>query len=817
MMEPSPRPFVSRLGQHLPHKPWQLLLIGIFGLLVSGVLLAAAVALVLVPTLPSVESLAANPLKVPLRVYSAEGTLLAEFGDEKRIPVTAAEAPELLVKAILAAEDHSFYYHQGVDFLGLARAAWSNFRSGRSGEGASTITMQVARNYFLTPEKTYTRKLKEILLAFKLERDLSKDQILELYLNKIFLGNRAYGFAAAAQVYYGKTLNELTLAEMATLAGVPKAPSRTNPLSNPDSASERRAYVLRHMLKLGFIDQAAYSEAMDAAIAVSKHAIRYAVEAPYIAEMVRQYMVQAYAENTYGGGYHVYTTVHAAHQQAANAALRKGVLDYDRRHGYRGPAGRARLGARPEHGVLDEVLKEYSPVGQLQPAIVTAVHEKSMTAYTQEGYDVAVGWPGLAWAQAYITEDSVGPAPKTARDVVQTGDVVYLDQTKDGEWQLSQPPRAAGAIVALNPNDGAILALAGGLDFYQSSFNRVLQAQRQPGSSLKPFVYSAALEKGFTAASTISGAPIVVPDVSLEDEWRPEDYSRQFYGPTRLRKALSLSLNLVSVRLLRAIGADYAAQYLRRFGFDPKKLPANLSLVLGATEATPLDMARAFAVFANGGYRVTPYFIERVEDAKQNVLERAPPVVTCEECPPADTGAASDAVNGAPVRYAERAITPENAFIMTSILRDVITAGTAQGAQVLGRKDLAGKTGTTNDHRDAWFSGYNADLVAIAWIGFDQPAPLGKGETGGRAALPMWIDYMRAALDGVPEKSLIRPTGVVSALINRDSGRLTDASDPQALPEYFIGRTPTGPAGGTEDGTTLPAPAVPENVREGLF
>ncbi len=817
-MEPSPRPFVSRLGQHLPRRPWQLALIGVFGLFVSGVLLAAVVALVFVPTLPDVQSLGDSPLKVPLRVYSAEGALIGEFGDEKRIPVTVADVPDLLIKAILAAEDHSFYYHQGVDFFGIARAALSNLRTGRTGEGASTITMQVARNYFLSPEKTYTRKLKEILLAFKIERDLSKEQILELYLNKIFLGNRAYGFAAAAQVYYGKTLQELTVAEMATLAGLPKAPSRTNPLSNPENALERRAYVLRHMHKLGFIDQAVYNEAMLTPMTAGKHGIRYAVEAPYIAEMVRQYMAQAYAENTYGGGYHVYTTIRIDHQQAANNALRKGVLEYDRRHGYRGPAGQARLHAKTGHRDLDEILKEYSVVGGLQPAIVTAVHEKSMTAYTQEGYDVAVGWSGLSWAHAHISEDAVGPAPKTARDVVQVGDVVYLDQVKDGEWQLSQLPRAAGAIVALTPGDGAILALAGGFDFYQSSFNRVLQAQRQPGSSIKPFVYSAALEKGFSAASVISGAPIVVQDVSLEDEWRPEDYSRQFYGPTRLRKALTLSLNLVSVRLLRAIGPEYAAQYLERFGFDSRKFPPNLSLVLGSAEATPLDMTRAFAVFASGGYRLTPYFIERVEDAKHNVLEQARPIVVCGECPPPITDPAAGAVKiGEQPRYAEQAISPENAFVMTSILRDVISAGTGQGAQVLGRKDLAGKTGTTNEHRDAWFVGYNADLVATAWIGFDQPAPLGKGETGGRAALPMWIEYMRAALDGLPEKPLAKPPGVTSALINRDTGRLTDASDAQAMPEYFIEGAPAGPTTETDAGAPQSAPAVPENVREGLF
>lgn len=818
-MEPFPRPFVSRLGQHLPHRPWQLVLIGIFGLFVSGVMLAAMVALVIVPTLPDVQSLGDSPLKVPLRVYSAEGALIGEFGDEKRIPVTVADVPDLLIKAILAAEDHSFYYHQGVDFSGIARAALSNLRTGRTGEGASTITMQVARNYFLSPEKTYTRKLKEIMLAFKIERDLSKEQILELYLNKIFLGNRAYGFAAAAQVYYGKTLRELTVAEMATLAGLPKAPSRTNPLSNPDNSLERRAYVLRHMRKLGFIDQATYNEAMLAPMTASKHGALYAVDAPYIAEMVRQYMVQAYSENTYGGGYHVYTTVRINHQQAANSALRKGVLEYDHRHGYRGPAAQTHIGTNTGHRDLDDVLKDYLVAGGLQPAIVTAVHEKSMTAYTQEGYDVAVGWLGLSWAHAYINDDAVGPAPKTAREIVQVGDIVYLDQVKDGEWHLSQSPRASGAIVSLAPGDGAILALAGGFDFYQSKFNRVLQAQRQPGSSIKPFVYSAALEKGFTAASAISGAPIVVQDVSLEDEWRPEDYSRQFYGPTRLRKALTLSLNLVSVRLLRAIGPEYAAHYLERFGFNPSKLPPNLSLVLGSTEATPLDMTRAFAVFASGGYRLTPYFIERVEDAKHNVLEQATPIVVCSECPPPANDQAPGPVKiGELPRYAEQAITPENAFVMTSILRDVITAGTGRGAQVLGRKDLAGKTGTTNEYRDAWFVGYNADLVATAWIGFDQPAPLGKGETGSRAALPMWIEYMRVALDGVPEKPLAQPPGVTSALINRETGRLTDASDGQAMQEFFIEGTPTGTTTDMEPGgAPLARPVVPDNVREGLF
>jgi len=804
----------GRLARFLPQKAWQLALVAMAGLFTLAVLLAATVALLLTPTLPSLDELSGDKLKVPLRVYTSEGTLIAEFGEERRIPVETENVPPQLIQAVLAAEDDAFYYHKGVDFMGIARAALSNLRSRRTAEGASTITMQVARNYFLTPEKTYTRKLKEVLLAFKIEREFTKNQILELYLNKIFLGNRAYGFAAAAQIYFGKTLEELNLPEIALLAGLPKAPSRYNPLTNPDDALDRRAYVLRRMLELGHIDEATFADAKNAPLGASRHALRFSVDAPFLAEMVRQYMVDKYSELSYEGGYNVYTTLRARDQQAAEAALRKALLEYDRRHGWRGPVARENINRKTEPSRLDELLKEYPALGGLMPALVVHTEEKLAIAYTQDGARIELPPAAFAWAARYIDEDTVGAAPKKATDVLRVGDVIYLERVSETEWKLAQPPAVEGGFVALDPRNGAILALVGGFDFYRNQYNHVNLAQRQPGSSFKPFIYSAALEKGFTPASVVSGAPIVIEDVSLEDEWRPEDYSRKFFGPTRLRKALALSLNLVAVRLLRAITPEYAAEYMGRFGFDPQKLPKNLSLTLGTAEATPLQMASAFAVFANGGYRIEPWFIQRVEDAKKNVLEQANPIVVCPGCtPPASTDPAVPAP-----RYAEAMITPQNAFLMSSMLRDTVSYGTAQAANVLNRKDLAGKTGTTNDHRDAWFNGFNSELVAISWVGFDQNQPLGRGETGGRAALPMWIDYMRAALDGVPETPLVRPSGIVTAIINKETGKPTSADDPEGMPEYFLEGTVGTSTDVVEGGTPADGSApAPDNVREGLF
>lgn len=831
--------------QYLPTKRWQLALIGLFGLFAGGVVMLTLVALVLTPTLPSLKDLSGTQLKVPMRVFSSDGQLIAEFGEEKRIPVRINEVPDLLIKAVLAAEDHSFFYHHGVDFAGILRAAWYNFRTQSTGQGGSTITMQVARNYFLSPEKTYSRKLKEVLLAFKIERELSKEQILELYFNKIFLGHRAYGFAAAAEVYYGKTLNELTLPEMAMLAGLPKAPSRDNPLTNPDNAIERRNIILRQMYSLNFIDEVAYTQAINTPLAATKHAYKFNVDALYIAEMVRQYIVQAYDEKTYAGGFNVYTTINAKDQQAAVQALRTGLLEYDRRHGYRGAAGHVTIRGELDKERLDDALKDYRAVGDLLPAVVLKVDGTSLQAYTQDGATVDIGWGGLSWARPYIDENTVGTAPQSAADILKLGDIIYLESIEDpaqqqevGPWRLAQVPEVAGALVALRPSDGAVLALTGGFDFYQSGFNRVTQAERQPGSSFKPFVYAAALDKGFTPASLVSGAPIVMESDSPEEEWRPEDYSKKFYGPTRLRKALAESLNLVSVRLLRAIGIPYAADYLGRFGFDPAKLPHNLSLVLGTASATPIQMVSAYSIFANGGFRVTPYFIARVEDANHKVLEQAKPAVVCRSCDtPGNvaatgaagtsagtaTSAATAAVGTDKPAVAPRVLSPEVNFLMTSMMQDVIRQGTGKAALVLGRQDLAGKTGTTNDYRDAWFSGFNTDIVATAWVGFDQPASLGRGEVGARAALPVWIDFMRAALQGVPDKPLTPPQDVVRITINSDTGNPTTSDDPQAMQEYFIQGTETphalpGVAGETNPNGTPAAPEkVPENVRENLF
>jgi len=838
MTEPG-NAFTRFWRRNLPAGPWQLALIALLGAFAAGVMLVALVALLLTPTLPPLDDLAQQRLKVPMRVYTADGELIAEFGEEKRIPVTIEQVPAPLIQAILAAEDHSFFYHHGVDFLGLARAAWANLRAQRTAQGGSTITMQVARNYFLSPEKTYTRKLREVLLAFKLERELSKKEILTLYINKIFLGHRAYGFAAAAQVYFGKQLNELTLAETAMLAGLPKAPSRDNPLTNPANALERRNYVLRQMRGLGYLDEAGFKTALAAPLTATRHALRYDLKAPYVAEMVRQYMIGKYDENTYGGGFHVYTTIDAKHQRAANRALRRGLLDYERRHGWRGPAGRVTLKGDADREVLDDALKDYRVVGDLVPGVVQQIEERSAAVYTQDGVVVTLDWAGLSWARPYVDENAVGPAPQRAADVLRPGDIVYLEppetatDSEDGYWRLAQVPRVGGALVALRPSDGAVRALVGGFDFAESSYNRVIQAERQPGSSFKPFYYAAALDKGFTPATTVSGAPVVMEGDSPEDEWRPEDYSHRFYGPTRLREALAKSLNLVSVRLLRAIGTGYAVEYLERFGFDREKLPRNLSLALGTASVTPLQLASAFAVFANGGYRVTPYFIARVEDADHKVLEQASPTVA---------GAAADGTGGdagtLPMktagaagnehrpgsRAAPQVLSPETAFLMTSMLRDVIREGTARAALDLQRTDLAGKTGTTNEYRDAWFSGFNADLVATAWIGFDQPASLGRGEAGGRAALPMWMDYMRVALDGVAPKPLVPPSGVTQALVNRETGQPTVAGDPEAIEEYFVQGTESRRVA-IDDGetpavapvlSTPPAP-VPDNIRRQIF
>lgn len=796
-----------------------------------GVLLLA---LVLWPTLPAIDNIAEDRLKIPLRVYSVEGRLIGEFGEEKRIAVGISEVPEKLIQAIIATEDKNYYSHWGVDFRGIARAAVANFISGRRGQGASTITMQVARNFFLSPERTYTRKFKEVLLAFKLEANLDKDEILELYLNKIFLGQRAYGFAAAAKIYYGKSLHELELPEMAMLAGLPKAPSRNNPISNPDNALDRRNHVLRRMLEQEYIEEAEFETASSAPITASRHKFEYDVNAPYIAEMVRRYMYQTYREKSYAGGFHVHTTIHADQQNAANVAVQAGLLDYERRHGYRGRYGSIKIASDLNKEFMDETLIGHRAIGGLLPSVIVLVQDKNALAYTQDGFLVELDWDAMSWARRYLDVNSVGRNPRNAGEILKRGDIVYLQQTGPNNWMLAQVPEVAGALVALRPADGAILALTGGFDFEQSHFNRVEQAERQPGSNIKPFIYSAALENGYTAASTISGAPIVIEDDNLEGVWRPQNYSLKFYGPTRLRKALLLSINTVSVRLLRSIGVKPAIEHLERFGFNKDKLPHNLSLALGSGSLTPLELVSGFGVFANGGFQVQPYFISKITDGDGNIIEQANPLLVCPDCPetetrygelitdPDDGGsrtktspetnktrtaplatvekATATALTEAeatadqaddeekietPVyipRFAARVVRPENVYIMTTILRDVIRKGTGRRALILNRGDIGGKTGTTNDYKDAWFSGFNQDIVATAWVGFDQPSTLGRGEAGSRAALPIWIDYMKTALKESRENDLEVPENVVSIFIDPETGKATHARMASDLP-----------------------------------
>ncbi len=726
------------------------------------------------PQLPDIDRLQEVRLQVPLRIFDASGQLLAEFGDQRRIPVPYNEVPPLVIDAFLAAEDDRFFQHPGVDWQGLARAVWALAATGERRQGGSTITMQVARNFFLTPEKTYTRKLIEILLALKIEAELDKDEILELYLNKIYLGQRAYGVAAAAQIYYGLPLSELNLAQAAMIAGLPKAPSRDNPVSNAERAIARRAYVLGRMLATGAIDRAAHDDALRAPITAQLHSPPIAVEAHYVAELVRSELVERFGEDLYSLGLNVYTTIDARMQDTANRALRRALLEYDRRHGWRGPEGTLELAAGDEAERL-AALAEYGVRGGLQPALVVSVQKQSAEVVFGDGKAGTIEWEGLSWAQPYRSENFVGPAPKTASDVLESGDVVRVETGEGGALVLAQLPEVQGALVALDPASGGVRALVGGFDFFGSKFNRAVQAERQPGSGFKPFLYTAALDRGYTPATLINDAPIVIDDVSLEGAWRPQNYSRKFFGPTRLREALYRSRNLVSIRLLRDIGIDYALDYVQRFGFDAGQLPRNLSLALGSGVATPLQMARAYSVFANGGYLVDSYFIERIEDSNGAVLFEADPARA-----PSAAGARSS--NGHP---AERVVSEDTVYIVRSILADVVQRGTARKASALGRKDLRGKTGTTNDQMDAWFNGFNDRLVATAWVGFDQMKPLGRREAGGVAALPMWMYFFEELLADIPETEDPVPPGIVRMRVDTRSGEPVAGGGAGTEWEYF--------------------------------
>ncbi len=705
---------------------------------------------------------------------------MAEFGEKRRIPVEYQEIPPQMIDAFLAAEDDRFYQHPGVDYQGIIRAVYSLLMTGEKTQGGSTITMQVARNFFLTSEKTYLRKLNEIILALEMEQVLTKEEILALYLNKIYLGNRAYGVGAAANVYYGRPLSELTLPEMAMIAGLPKAPSRYNPIANPERAMIRRNYVLRRMWEVGYIREQDYLEASQAPVSATYHGREIEVYAPYVAEMVRTRLIDEFGEDIYTSGFNVYTTIRGEHQQAANRALQTALLEYDRRHGYRGPIAEVELDANVSEDLLTEKLASYDSIGPLKPAIVTEISDESATIFIKKLGYATLTLGSMKWAQKKLSTNSRGAVPKKVSDVMQPGHIIRVENRDSENWQLAQLPEAEGALVALAPHDGAVTALNGGFDYFNNKFNRVTQSRRQPGSGFKPFIYSAALEKGYTAASIINDAPVVFDDPGLENVWRPENYSGKFFGPTRLREALIHSRNLVSIRLLRDIGADYAVEYAKRFGFDDTMLHKNLSLALGSGNAAPWDMATAYAALANGGFKIEPYLIQRVENANGEVVFQASPKTVCETCQLADSNTDDDSFSAA-----ERVMTAQNNYIMNTLLRDVVRYGTGRKAMSLGRNDLAGKTGTTNDQLDAWFNGFHPELVAVSWVGFDRPRSLGRYETGGRAALPMWIDFMEVALQGLPESPLEQPIDMVTVRIDPETGLLAQPGDSNAIYETF--------------------------------
>ena len=735
----------------------------------AGALVGAGAFLYIAPSLPSVESLKEVRFQTPLRIYSREGLLIGEFGEKRASPLRYDEIPPLFVKAILSAEDDNFARHHGVDVAGLLRAASQILTTGHIRSGGSTITMQLARNFFLSGEKTFSRKFNEILLALRIERALSKQEIFELYANKIYLGNRAYGINAAAQVYYGKSIDELGLAQWATIAGLPKAPSAYNPLANPKRSLERRNWILGRMLQLGHIDQATFERTVAEPETASYHGPATGTGAPYAAEMVRQEMVSRFGQAAYERGFRVYTTIDSRLQDAAERAVVAGLMAYDQRHGYRGPE--KRLEDDPE--LWSEVLDQTPVIAGLDPGVVTAAGPQHLEVLLRTGEKVRIDWEhGLKTARKHINENSLGPAPRRARDIAHAGDLIRL--RKSGEhWHLAQVPAAQASLVAIDPQNGAIRALVGGLDFNLSSYNRATQAQRQAGSNFKPFLYAAALENGFTAASVLNDAPLAIENTGDGSTWRPQNSDDEFMGPMRLRQALVLSRNAVSVRLLQAVGMPRALEYFTRFGFERDKIPRELSIALGSHSVTPLSLANAYASFANGGFKVDAFVIERIEDDQGATHFEARPATVCSSCDnqAAAEGAHDGAVLEGNLPAAKRIMDARVAYIMDSMLHDVTTVGTGKRAQELKRSDLAGKTGTTNGPVDAWFSGYGGDrLVATAWIGFDQNTPLGKLEYGGSAALPIWIDFMRTALEGVPQYQRPQPPGLVTVRINPATG-----------------------------------------------
>lgn len=736
-------------------KWWHYALALLVSLGVVGSALAGLAAALIYPNLPPLEALTDYKPKLPLRVYTADGGLIGEFGEERRAFIAIENVPKYMKQAIIAAEDERFYTHGGVDTLGVLRAAGANLLSGGAKEGASTITMQVARNFFLSNEKTLSRKLSEAMLAMKIEHSLSKDKILELYINQIYLGQRAYGFEAAARTYFDKPMRELSLAEFAMLAGLPKAPSRYNPVVNFPRAKARQEYVLGRMRTLKFIDDATWRRAVDQKLVIRETRQQADVSADYAAEMVRQVLFEKYGESIYSSGFKAVTTLRRAQQLAANQAVWQGIASYDQRHGYRGPEKQIALPADKagRDAAIATALEDLRPVGGMVPAVVLSATPKLIRVQTQDGKTTDIAGNSLKWVANWV-------AGKKGRQLAP-GAVVRVQASAGKEpWRLAQLPEIEAALVAVDPSDGAITALVGGFDYGRNKFNHVTQAWRQPGSSFKPFVYSAALEKGYTPATLIENTPVTLAaEEAGGTAWEPKNYDGSTSEPVRMRSALTQSLNLVSVRILQGIGPYYARDYIRRFGFDPARHPPYLTMALGAGSVTPLQMASAYSVFANGGFGIRPYLIDKVTDKDGRVLMQASP---------------QQAGAGAP-----RVIDPRNAWLMTNMMQDVVRYGTAARAGRLGRSDLAGKTGTTNDARDTWFAGYTPDLVAISWMGYDQPRSLGRGETGSQSALPIWIDFMGPALKGLPQKGWSMPPGIVAVQI--------DASTGARLPEPLLG------------------------------
>jgi len=741
--------------------------------------------LYLSPNLPSVESLRSIELQIPLRVYSNDAKLIAEFGEMRRSPILFDDIPKDFIHALLAAEDDNFANHYGVDPGSLVRAAAQILKTGRIQTGGSTITMQVAKNFFLSSERSFSRKANEILLALQIERELSKDEILELYINKIYLGNRAYGIEAASQVYYGKSIRDISLAEMAMIAGLPKAPSRFNPVANPERSMERRNWILGRMVKLGRISDQAYQEAISEPLTASLHITAPDLNSPYIAEMARAEMVGRFGGQAYTDGYSVITTVPSDLQEHAQHAIYKGLNAYDRRHGYR----------KPEQSAIAEplwsaTLAKTRSISQFLPAIVSKIDNDAITVLLADGSHEQVNWKTMQWARPYINNRSMGPSPRKPADIVKVGDLIRVQRLDDQSLSFAQIPKAQAALVSLDPHNGAIRSLVGGLSFEQSNYNRAIQAKRQPGSSFKPFVYSAALDAGYTAATIVNDAPLEIFEAGMKAVWRPKNDNNTFLGPIRVREGLYRSRNIVSIRILQDIGMQYARDYISQFGFNPDDLPRNLSLALGTATLTPLEITTGWTAFANGGFKIEPYLIERIENRDGQTIFLANPASTPATQNTSTSSSASAKLaltesSPEPAQQAKRIIDERTAYIMTSMLQDVIKRGTGRRALSLGRSDIAGKTGTTNDSKDSWFAGYNSDIVTTVWAGFDQPESLGRNEYGGTVALPIWIDYMAYALKDKPQQPHREPAGMMTLRIDPISGRIARPGTPDAYFEIF--------------------------------